>query len=113
MESMELNQVLAIQRVLFLASIAFSAATVILFILNFFLSEKVKVNISKQVKKEKITFDDLAIPNLANKQVEADKKTKATSKSTNPESISLSFDTLEKKEEKKEVKKSMFDLKDL
>ena len=112
MESMELNQVLAIQRVLFLASIAFSAATVILFILNFFLSEKVKVNISKQVKKEKISFDDLAMPTLEKKEV-GDKKIKETSKSTTKESISLSFDVPEKREEKKEGRKSIFDLKDL
>lgn len=111
MESMELNQVLAIQRILFLGSFIFSVVTVVLFILNFFLSEKVKVNISKQVKKEKITFDDLTMPNLEKKEVE-DKKTKETSKSNTKESIS-SFGIPEKKEENKEGRKSMFDLKDL
>ncbi|MCS6954728.1 MAG: hypothetical protein NZM44_00010 [Candidatus Calescibacterium sp.] len=105
MEAMELQQVLNIQKITLVLSILFTISTGVLLILNIFMSEKVKVSLSKQVKKEKISFsnEDITLPSF--------EKT-ATKQSKSLDTSELSSNVEQKKDTQKE-RKSMFDLKDL
>ncbi|MCX7759441.1 MAG: hypothetical protein N2169_07555 [bacterium] len=105
MEAMELHQVLNIQKIALVLSMLFTISTVLLLVLNVFMSERVKVNLSKQVRKEKISFsnEDITLPSF--------EKT-ATKQSKSLDTSELLSNVEQKKDTQKE-RKSMFDLKDL
>lgn len=112
---MELHYIIAIQKIIFSASIFLTIATAILFILNIYMSEKVKVNLSKQVKKEKITFDDITLPNLDKKSDSNNKSDFITTDFINKIKTEEKQDFSQKtfSSEKTSTTKSIFDLKDL
>ncbi|MFN3477892.1 MAG: hypothetical protein ACK4ZM_00800 [bacterium] len=134
MESLELLQILSFQKIALISVFVFTVSTIILIILNIFMAEKVKVNLAKQVKKEKISFsneglgsllDDVqskqtSSPSIKSKESSASKFTeKSVEKSSDKsENITLSLDegiSLQEKPKKQEKKResSIFDLKDL
>lgn len=110
MESMELHQVLNIQRIILILSISFTVLTLILIIISIVNAERVKVNISKQVKKEKLTFsnEDITLPGIDRKSDKVEKK--ADRKEEKHDDLLLG-QNYTKTSQKKE--KSIFDLKDL
>ncbi|MCS7243455.1 MAG: hypothetical protein RMJ36_01805 [Candidatus Calescibacterium sp.] len=105
METMELHQVLNIQKIALVLSMLFTISTVLLLVLNVFMSERVKVNLSKQVRKEKISFsnEDITLPSF--------EKT-ATKQNKSPDSSELLSKTDQRKDTQRE-RSSIFDLKDL
>jgi len=119
---LDLFNIIKFQRVMFLASVFLTVATVVLFALNIFFSERVRVSVKKKVKEEKIGFFDES-------PLELDKSSDSI-KVEKKESLKLSLDSeiesKENKEKGKEIKeketkekpktgerKSIFDLKDL
>ena len=111
MESLEISQVLLFQKISFLSIIIFALGTIILFFMNMFLSEKVRVNLSKQVKKEKITFSNEDIDINISSQSKENLNTKESLKIQ--DSLNLSDLSNTKSKTDKRKTSSIFDLKDL
>lgn len=110
MESLELQQVLNIQKLFLISSLSFTVLTLVLLIINAITSERVKINLSKQVKKEKITFsnDDITLPTIEKKGDKLEKK------DDKKENITVNlFSEDDQRKSSQGGRKSIFDLKDL
>jgi len=103
----ELANVIAFKKILFSLSIFFTISSVVLFVLNMFYSERVRVGVKKQVKEEKIGFFEEPPLDLG----KTSSKTSSKSESKGSK-IEDKQPKLESKSESKETK-SIFDLKDL
>ncbi|MEN3014821.1 MAG: hypothetical protein ABDH21_02000 [bacterium] len=104
MESLELDQVLSIQRMLFMSAVSISIITVIWAILNYFMSEKVKVSLSKRTKKEKISLSESFAKSSKDSSVTIHKSSQKTNTSENNQDLT---------ETRATRRQSIFDLKDL
>lgn len=109
MQSLELEQILMIQKILWSSFILFTVSTVVLFILNIFMAERVKVSVGKQAKKEKITFssEDVSLP--------SSEETSEKTSSPKPHTSSKLTETKDSTKDtpSKSSRSSIFDLKDL
>ncbi|MFN4219374.1 MAG: hypothetical protein ACK4GJ_00435 [bacterium] len=120
MESLELLQVLFFQKIALISIFIFATSTIILVILNIFTAEKVKVNLAKQVKKEKISFSNEDLGSVFGNfdEVQSKQTSSPSVKSKESSNITLGLDegvSLQEESKKSEKKResSIFDLKDL